>query len=255
MKKVKIVSGYLIVQFNARELKANEGTALGAFGVIDPELYTGHLDVDRSVMEYDDAGTLAEAVSLAAGLGADLEDLPEPDEDQCPHLSAPCPEIGTETPCAQAVAVLAEQEPHDNQMSMCVGCPLRGHEKDIESLFVLLEDITTLNAIEVVTVPYKPAADRDVTDDYIFRTHDRDEPDPKTKKLLEYQAYRHKLIQEVREYLREQDALLDASGKTVILYGGMADTAYRAKRKSDAVKAVLARRREDAQPHSVTSPS
>lgn len=92
---MKNVSGYLIVRFNARELKANEGTGLGEFGVMDPELYTGCLDVDRGAMEYDDAGTLEEAVSLAAGLGADTGDIPEPEENPL-HV--------------QAVTALAEQE-------------------------------------------------------------------------------------------------------------------------------------------------
>lgn len=52
MRKLKKINGYLVVRFNDREKREYEGTGLGNFGVIDAELYTGILDVDRSVMEY-----------------------------------------------------------------------------------------------------------------------------------------------------------------------------------------------------------
>ena len=52
MRKMKKINGYLVVKFNARELREYEGTALGEYGVIDAELYTGILDVDRGAMEY-----------------------------------------------------------------------------------------------------------------------------------------------------------------------------------------------------------
>lgn len=52
MRKMKKINGYLVVKFNARELREYEGTALGEYGVIDAELYTGNLDVDRGAMEY-----------------------------------------------------------------------------------------------------------------------------------------------------------------------------------------------------------
>ena len=68
MRKIKKINGYLVVKFNARELREYEGTALGEYGVIDTELYTGILDVDRGAMEYDNAGSLEEAVELARGL-------------------------------------------------------------------------------------------------------------------------------------------------------------------------------------------
>lgn len=131
---------------------------------------------------------------------------------------------------------------------LCVGCPLRGHEKDIEGLFTLLADITTLNAIEVVTIPYQPAegADRDKTDDYIYRIDDVAEPSPSMRKMMEQQAYRHQLIKEVREYLREQDAQLEASGTPTL--PEMMTVDFKARRKQEAVKAVLARRRKDAAP-------
>ena len=58
MRKIKKINGYLVVKFNDREKRDNEGTGLGEYGVIDVELYTGHLDIDRGEMEYDGAGTL-----------------------------------------------------------------------------------------------------------------------------------------------------------------------------------------------------
>ena len=69
MRKMKKINGYLVVKFNARELREYEGTALGEYGVIDAELYTGILDVDRGVMEYDNAGSMEEAVELALKSG------------------------------------------------------------------------------------------------------------------------------------------------------------------------------------------
>ena len=51
MRKMKKINGYLVVKFNARELREYEGAALGEYGVIDAELYTGNLDVDRGAME------------------------------------------------------------------------------------------------------------------------------------------------------------------------------------------------------------
>ena len=78
MRKMKKINGYLVVKFNARELREYEGTALGEYGVIDAELYTGNLDVDRGAMEYDNAGSMEEAVELARGLESEL-DTEEPE--------------------------------------------------------------------------------------------------------------------------------------------------------------------------------
>ena len=64
MRKMKKINGYLVVKFNTRELREYEGTALGEYGVIDAELYTGILDIDRGAMEYDNAGSMEEAVEL-----------------------------------------------------------------------------------------------------------------------------------------------------------------------------------------------
>ena len=78
MRKMKKINGYLVVKFNARELREYEGTALGEYGVIDAELYTGILDIDRGAMEYDNAGSMEEAVELARGLESEL-DAEEPE--------------------------------------------------------------------------------------------------------------------------------------------------------------------------------
>jgi len=73
MRKMKKINGYLVVRFNDREKREYEGTGLASYGVIDAELYTGILDVDRSVMEYDDAETLEIALEQARGLEAELD--------------------------------------------------------------------------------------------------------------------------------------------------------------------------------------
>ena len=57
MRKIKKINGFLVVKFNDREKREYEGTALGEYGVIDAEVYTGNLDIDRGAMEYDDADT------------------------------------------------------------------------------------------------------------------------------------------------------------------------------------------------------
>lgn len=78
MRKIKKINGYLVVKFNDRELREWEGTALGKYGVIDAELYTGTLEVDRGAMEYDNADSMEEAVELARGLESEL-DTEEPE--------------------------------------------------------------------------------------------------------------------------------------------------------------------------------
>ncbi len=77
MRKIKKINGYLVVKFNDRELREWADTGLGNFGVIDAELYTGCLEVDRAVMEYDSAGSIEEAVEQARGLESEL-DVNEP---------------------------------------------------------------------------------------------------------------------------------------------------------------------------------
>lgn len=66
MKKVKKVNGYLIVKFNDQERQ--RWAQLGDYGVIDAELYTGDIDVDRGVLKYENAETLESAIEQALGL-------------------------------------------------------------------------------------------------------------------------------------------------------------------------------------------
>lgn len=78
MRKVKKINGYLVVKFSDRELREWEGSGLGTYGVIDAELYTGQLEIDRGVMEYDDADSLEVAIEQARGLESelDVEEIP-----------------------------------------------------------------------------------------------------------------------------------------------------------------------------------
>ena len=78
MRKIKKINGFLVVKFNDREKREYEGTALGEYGVIDAEVYTGNLDIDRGAMEYDDADTLEGAVELARGLESEEDNTGEP---------------------------------------------------------------------------------------------------------------------------------------------------------------------------------
>lgn len=50
MRKIKKINGFLVVKFNDREKREYEGTALGEYGVIDAEVYTGNLDIDRGTI-------------------------------------------------------------------------------------------------------------------------------------------------------------------------------------------------------------
>lgn len=73
MRKIKKINGYLVVKFNERELNKWADTGLGNFGVIDAELYTGCFEVDRSVMEYDSAETIEEAIEQARSLESEID--------------------------------------------------------------------------------------------------------------------------------------------------------------------------------------
>ena len=78
MRKMKKINGFLVVKFNDRELREWEGTALGNYGVIDEELYTGKLEIDRGSMEYDDIETIEEAVEMARGLYTEVDYTEQP---------------------------------------------------------------------------------------------------------------------------------------------------------------------------------
>ncbi len=77
MRKLKKINGYLVVRFNDREKREYEGTGLGNFGVIDAELYTGILDVDRGVMEYRVACTRKEASCILGNFFSGLSQVCE----------------------------------------------------------------------------------------------------------------------------------------------------------------------------------
>lgn len=78
MRKIKKINGYLVVRFNDREKRLYEGTGLGNYGVIDAELYTGSLKLDRRDMKYDSVDTLEEAAELARSLEAEVDLSGEP---------------------------------------------------------------------------------------------------------------------------------------------------------------------------------
>lgn len=67
MRKMKKIGGYLVVKFNDKEIR-EWGSALGTFGVIDEELYTGCLDIDKGALEFDGIDNIDEAIEQARGL-------------------------------------------------------------------------------------------------------------------------------------------------------------------------------------------
>lgn len=71
MKKLKKISGYFIVRFNDREKR--DYKTLGSFGVIDADLFTGDINIDRGAIEYDSTDTIEEAVEQARGLAGGSE--------------------------------------------------------------------------------------------------------------------------------------------------------------------------------------
>lgn len=71
MRKMKKINGYLVVRFNDREKQGYP--QLGSFGVIDAELYSGHIDVDLDAFEYNDADLIEVAVEQARGLDAEQD--------------------------------------------------------------------------------------------------------------------------------------------------------------------------------------
>lgn len=141
MRKMKKINGYLVVKFNARELREYEGTALGEYGVIDAELYTGNLDVDRGAMEYDNAGSMEEAVELARGLESEL-DAEEPE---------------VKVTIVKETDETTEEEEVDAQQKLLIPVDLK-KIKDLEQLLAMLkevEDYAEANGSE------EPADDQD----------------------------------------------------------------------------------------------
>ena len=78
MRKMKKINGFLVVKFNSRELREWGDMGLGNFGIIDAEIYTGKLEIDRGAMEYDDIETIEEAVEMARGLNAEEDYTAQP---------------------------------------------------------------------------------------------------------------------------------------------------------------------------------
>lgn len=78
MRKMKKINGFLVVKFNSRELREWGDMGLGNFGIIDAEIYTGKLEIDRGAMEYDDIETIEEAVEMARGLNAEEDYTTQP---------------------------------------------------------------------------------------------------------------------------------------------------------------------------------
>ena len=78
MRKMKKINGFLVVKFNSRELREWGDMGLGNFGIIDAEVYTGKLEIDRGAMEYDDIETIEEAVEMARGLNAEEDYTTQP---------------------------------------------------------------------------------------------------------------------------------------------------------------------------------
>ena len=119
MKKVKKINGYLIVQFSDREVRELDG-AIGKYGVIDAELYTGCLGIDRGAMEYDDADSLEVAVEQARGLDSEVDI----DEGEEIHYEAALRMIGaaeaaTETePLGQFVHLPPEKKDSATQLEV-----------------------------------------------------------------------------------------------------------------------------------------
>lgn len=64
MKKACVVGKFWVVELNERE-QQEQGYR---YAVIDPELYTGNVDLDRSCFEYDDINDLKEAIEKARSL-------------------------------------------------------------------------------------------------------------------------------------------------------------------------------------------
>lgn len=78
MRKMKKINGFLVVKFNSRELREWGDMGLGNFGIIDAEVYTGKLEIDRGAMEYDNIETIEEAVEMARGLNAEEDYTTQP---------------------------------------------------------------------------------------------------------------------------------------------------------------------------------
>ena len=141
MRKLKKINGYLVVKFNDRERRSWE--ELGQYGVIDAELYTGDIDLDRDAMEYCDAETLEQAVEQARGLDAEMDVSGDPptytivaetdeafgEEEFNPKLLIQ----GME----RRIADMVQSEKHDEMDAGSAACMLRGYKEAFRDLGVI----------------------------------------------------------------------------------------------------------------------
>ncbi len=134
MRKIKKINGFLVVKFNDREKREYEGTALGEYGVIDAEVYTGNLDIDRGAMEYDDADTLEVAVELARGLESE-EDITDPDTFGAGRLDGPMPRNPEELLAFVCDERCKNRAGHTQEEldAICAKCPLGQLYEDAEA--------------------------------------------------------------------------------------------------------------------------
>ncbi len=128
MKKLKKINGYLIVQFNAREKRDYED--LGTYGIIDAELYTGDIDLDKSQMEYFDADTLIVAIEQAQSLEAE-EGIDDEAEDTLPHFNEEdeltayiCDEVCGRREELDQYCGLEDDERQKKLDELCEGCAI-----------------------------------------------------------------------------------------------------------------------------------
>lgn len=144
MRKLKKINGYLVVRFNEREKREYE--TLGTYGVIDAELYTGHLEIDRDVFEYEDADSLEAAIEQARGLESEL-DVEEP-ERKVTVITETAEDVSVEEVDAQMlIAVwertlrgLIESRHHPEVDEVTATHELQGYKVALTDLGMLPED-------------------------------------------------------------------------------------------------------------------
>lgn len=127
MRKIKKIGGYLVVKFNDREIK-EWGATLGTFGVIDEELYTGNLDIDKGALEFDGIDNLEEAIEEARSLVFPDEQLathPAPNTiDKADNLTAEvCDSLCSRRETVEQVCGLEDDKRQKMFDEICEACP------------------------------------------------------------------------------------------------------------------------------------
>lgn len=144
MRKLKKINGYLVVRFNEREKREYE--TLGTYGVIDAELYTGHLEIDRDVFEYEDADSLEAAIEQARGLESELN-VEEP-ERKVTVITETAEDVSVEEVDAQMLITgwertlrgLIESRHHPEVDEVTATHALQGYKVALTDLGMLPED-------------------------------------------------------------------------------------------------------------------